>query len=105
MEDKCALFKQFPLTQVRNNLKRLLAVLSFEIFGSFEYQLTSGTSRKAGWTAAVAAIARDAAERIFSRLAKCEAEEVEDMDVGFLIRCLVEGKSKGFLGKGDCRFK
>ena len=51
----------------------------------------------------MAAIARDAAERIFSRLAK--AEEVEDMDVGFLIRCLVEGKSKGFLGKGDCRFK
>ena len=53
----------------------------------------------------MAAIARDAAERIFSRLAKCEAEEVEDMDVGLLIRCLVEGKSKGFLGKGDCRIK
>ncbi len=73
--------------------------MAVEIFKMYEEQMVRVTSKK-GWSVAMVEMARDAVERIFEHLS-CLKISPNEMNKDQVLRGVLDGSSKGILGKGE----
>lgn len=88
---------QISGSEMAAKFKQFLIEFALQIFRNYEYQMVNVTS-KSGWSLAMNILAKDAVERIMGYLVKAKEEGISSE---MMTKGLVQGKSQGFLAKGE----